>query len=84
MQVASMTLEMPDSAPSQMSDIPKDKKTHQMNPANRKVAITETMLDTEEGADIVMVNLGLSYLDIVRDIANEAETPIAIYQVSGE
>ncbi len=61
-----------------------DKKTYQMNPANRKVALTETVLDIQEGADIVMVKPGLAYLDIVRDIANEVETPIAVYQVSGE
>ncbi len=61
-----------------------DKKTYQMNPANRKVALTETILDIQEGADIVMVKPGLAYLDIVRDIANEVETPIAVYQVSGE
>lgn len=61
-----------------------DKKTYQMNPANRKVAVTETMLDIQEGADIVMVKPGLAYLDIVRDLANEIETPIAVYQVSGE
>jgi len=61
-----------------------DKKTYQMNPANRKVALTETMLDIQEGADIVMVKPGLAYLDIVRDLANEIETPIAVYQVSGE
>lgn len=61
-----------------------DKKTYQMNPTNRKVALTETLLDLQEGADIVMVKPGLSYLDIVRDIANEIETPIAVYQVSGE
>lgn len=61
-----------------------DKKTYQMNPANRKAAITETLLDINEGADIVMVKPGLAYLDIVRDLANEIETPIAVYQVSGE
>lgn len=61
-----------------------NKKTYQMNPANRKVAVTETILDIQEGADIVMVKPGLAYLDIVRDLANEIETPIAVYQVSGE
>lgn len=61
-----------------------DKKTYQMNPANRKVALTETILDIQEGTDIVMVKPGLAYLDIVRDLANEIETPIAVYQVSGE
>ncbi len=61
-----------------------DKKTYQMNPANRKVAVTETILDIQEGADIVMVKPGLAYLDVVRDLANEIDTPIAVYQVSGE
>ncbi|WP_010523134.1 porphobilinogen synthase [Aquimarina agarivorans] len=61
-----------------------DKKTYQMDASNRKEAITETLLDIQEGADIVMVKPGLCYLDIVRDLANEIETPIAAYQVSGE
>ncbi len=73
-----------DSAPVDESDVPKDKSTYQMNPANRKEAITETLLDIEEGADIVMVKPGLCYLDIVRDLANTIEQPIAVYQVSGE
>ena len=73
-----------DSAPVDEADVPKDKSTYQMNPANRNVAITETLLDIEEGADIVMVKPGLCYLDIVRDIANTIEQPIAVYQVSGE
>lgn len=61
-----------------------DKKTYQMDPANRKEAVAETLLDIQQGADIVMVKPGLAYLDIVRDLANEIETPIAVYQVSGE
>lgn len=61
-----------------------DKKTYQMDFANRKEALTETLEDINEGADIVMVKPGLCYLDIVRDMANEIETPIAVYQVSGE
>ena len=61
-----------------------DKKTYQMDAANRKEALTETLLDIEQGADIVMVKPGLCYLDIVRDLANQIETPIAVYQVSGE
>jgi porphobilinogen synthase len=73
-----------DSAPVDVSDIPKDKKTYQMDPANRKEAIKETLADIEEGADIVMVKPGLCYLDIVRDIANQVQVPIAVYQVSGE
>jgi porphobilinogen synthase len=73
-----------DSAPVDEADVPKDKSTYQMSPTNRKEAITETFLDIEEGADIVMVKPGLCYLDIVRDIANTVEQPIAVYQVSGE
>lgn len=61
-----------------------DKKTYQMDFHNRKEALSETLLDIEEGADIVMVKPGLAYLDILRDLANEIETPIAAYQVSGE
>jgi len=73
-----------DSAPVDIKDIPKDKKTYQMDPANRKEAIKETLADISEGADIVMVKPGLCYLDIVRDIANEVNLPVAVYQVSGE
>ncbi|ARN72264.1 delta-aminolevulinic acid dehydratase [Nonlabens tegetincola] len=61
-----------------------DKKTYQMDPANRTEAIRETLMDIDEGADIVMVKPGLCYLDIVRDLKNEIEVPISVYQVSGE
>lgn len=61
-----------------------DKKTYQMDFHNRKEALSETLLDIEEGADIVMVKPGIAYLDIVRDLAEHIETPIAAYQVSGE
>nr|WP_042291187.1 porphobilinogen synthase [Nonlabens ulvanivorans] len=61
-----------------------DKKTYQMDPANRSEAIRETLMDIDEGADIVMVKPGLCYLDIVRDLKNEIEVPISVYQVSGE
>ncbi len=61
-----------------------DKKTYQMDPANREEAIRETLMDIEEGADIVMVKPGLCYLDIVRDIKNAVTVPVAVYQVSGE
>jgi len=61
-----------------------DKKTYQMDYANRKEAIVETLRDIEEGADIVMVKPGLAYLDIVRDIRESVSAPIAVYQVSGE
>ena len=61
-----------------------DKKTYQMDVANRKEAIVEAQRDIEEGADIIMVKPGMAYLDIVRDLANELKAPIAVYQVSGE
>lgn len=61
-----------------------DKKTYQMDPANREEAIKETLMDIEEGADIVMVKPGLCYLDIVRDIRSAVDVPVAVYQVSGE
>lgn len=73
-----------DSAPVDLQDIPKDKQSYQMDPANRDEAIKETLMDIEEGADIVMVKPGLCYLDIVRDIRNAVDVPVAVYQVSGE
>jgi porphobilinogen synthase len=73
-----------DSAPVNMQDIPKDKKTYQMDYANRFEAVRETEMDIDEGADIVMVKPGLCYLDIVRDIKNQVDVPVAVYQVSGE
>ncbi|MFH6602949.1 porphobilinogen synthase [Maribacter algicola] len=73
-----------DSAPVDLRNVPKDKKTYQMDPANRFEAIKETQMDIEEGADIIMVKPGLCYLDIVREIRNEVDVPVAVYQVSGE
>tara|TARA_R100001369_G_scaffold29172_4_gene52576 strand:- start:58354 stop:59328 length:975 start_codon:yes stop_codon:yes gene_type:complete len=61
-----------------------DKKTYQMDPANREEAIRETLMDIEEGADIIMIKPGLCYLDIVREIKNAVTVPVAVYQVSGE
>ena len=61
-----------------------DKRSYQMDPANRLEALTETLRDIEEGADIVMIKPGLAYLDIIRDIRENVEVPIAAYQVSGE
>ena len=61
-----------------------DKKTYQMDSANRQEALREVFTDIEEGADFVMVKPALPYLDIVRDIANNVEIPIAVYNVSGE
>ena len=61
-----------------------DKKTYQMDFANRREAIKETLLDVEEGADIVMVKPALSYLDIIKEVKNTVTVPVAAYQVSGE
>jgi len=73
-----------DSAPVDAQNIPKDKKTYQMDYGNREEAIRETLMDIDEGADIVMVKPGLCYLDIVREIKEAVNVPIAVYQVSGE
>ncbi|HOA37025.1 MAG TPA: porphobilinogen synthase [Flavihumibacter sp.] len=61
-----------------------DKKTYQMNYANRLEAIKETLLDVEEGADIVMVKPALSYLDIIREVKNQVTVPVSAYNISGE
>lgn len=61
-----------------------DKKSYQMNPANRVEALREVQLDISEGADIVMVKPALSYLDIIREVKNTVHVPVAAYQVSGE
>src|SRR5215216_1851114 len=61
-----------------------DKKTYQMDYANRTEAIKETLMDIEEGADIVMVKPALSYLDIIREVKNLVEVPVSAYHVSGE
>lgn len=65
-------------------EVPKDKKTYQMDYHNRIEAIRETRMDIDEGADIVMVKPGIAYLDIVREIKNAFDVPVAVYQVSGE
>jgi porphobilinogen synthase len=61
-----------------------DKKTYQMDYANRTEAIREAMMDVEEGADIVMVKPGLPYLDIVREVKNAVDVPVSVYNISGE
>jgi len=61
-----------------------DKKTYQMNPANSREALIEAQLDTEEGADFLMVKPALSYLDVIKDLSNNFDLPIAAYNVSGE
>ncbi len=61
-----------------------DRRSYQMNPANRDEAINESIEDEKEGADILMVKPALAYLDIVRDIRNNTRLPLAVYNVSGE
>jgi porphobilinogen synthase len=61
-----------------------DKKTYQMNPANRMEAIKEVMIDVEEGADIIMVKPAHAYLDIIREVKNQIHLPVSAYHVSGE
>ncbi len=61
-----------------------DKKTYQMDPANVKEAIRETLLDIDEGADMVMIKPGLPYLDVIRAVSEVSAVPVAVYNVSGE
>jgi porphobilinogen synthase len=61
-----------------------DKKTYQMDFANRLEAIREVQTDVEEGADIVMVKPALSYLDIIREVKNAVSVPVSAYNISGE
>ena len=61
-----------------------DKKTYQIDPANRREAIQEAQLDEEEGADILMVKPGLPYLDVLRELREATALPLAAYNVSGE
>lgn len=73
-----------DSAPKEGDDIPKDKKTYQMNPANKREALIEAELDLSEGADFLMVKPALNYLDVIHLLKENFELPIAAYHVSGE
>ena len=61
-----------------------DKKTYQMDYANRVEAVREAVMDVEEGADIVMVKPALSYLDIIREVKNKVDVPVSCYNISGE
>ena len=61
-----------------------DRRHYQMDPANRREALREARIDAEEGADVLMVKPGLPYLDVVADLREEFEHPIAAYNVSGE
>ena len=79
-----------DSAPKENKDnaelveVPQDKKTYQMDYANRLEAIKEALWDVEEGADMVMVKPGIAYLDIVREVKNAVNVPVTVFHVSGE
>ncbi len=73
-----------DSAPVDVPDVPKDKKTYQMNPANGKEALREAGLDIEEGADILMIKPAVAYLDIIHNIKKTSTVPVSAYHVSGE
>ncbi|AFR47560.1 porphobilinogen synthase [Gordonia sp. KTR9] len=66
------------------SSLQGDRRTYQQDAANRVEALREVRLDLEEGADIVMVKPAMSYLDIVRDVADMSDVPVAAYQISGE
>jgi porphobilinogen synthase len=66
------------------SQLQGDRRTYQMDPANRTEAMQEVQLDLAEGADMVMVKPALSYLDIISDVAEASDVPVAAYQVSGE
>ncbi|MBD7911649.1 porphobilinogen synthase [Clostridium cibarium] len=61
-----------------------DRKTYQMDPANRLEAFREVEMDINEGADIIMIKPALSYLDIIREVRSSTDVPIAAYSVSGE
>ena len=61
-----------------------DKKTYQMDYSNRLEAVKETLMDIEEGADIVMVKPALAYLDIIREVKNAVNVPVSAYNISGE
>ena len=66
------------------SSLEGDRRTYQQDPANRREAVREALLDIEEGADIVLVKPALGYLDLVRDVREAVDVPVAAYNVSGE
>ncbi len=73
-----------DSAPKKNQDVPKDKKTYQMDFHNSREAMDEVLKDVAEGADIIMIKPGIPYLDIVSKVRETIDLPIAVYHVSGE
>lgn len=66
------------------SSLQGDRRTYQQDPANRREALRELDLDLTEGADLVMVKPAMSYLDILREVADRSPVPVAAYQISGE
>ncbi|MFW6050524.1 MAG: porphobilinogen synthase [Myxococcota bacterium] len=73
-----------DAADSAPREGPKDRRSYQMDPANRREALREVRLDLDEGADMVMVKPALAYLDVLRDVREAVDVPVAAYHVSGE
>ena len=73
-----------DSAPIENKNIPKDKKTYQMNPSNKREALIEAQHDELEGADFLMVKPAINYLDVIHILKENSDLPIAAYHVSGE
>jgi porphobilinogen synthase len=73
-----------ESAPREGPGVPKDRKGYQMDPANAREALREVELDVREGADMIMVKPAVPYLDIVRQIRDRFDLPLAAYHVSGE
>ena len=73
-----------DSGPADAPNVPRDKKTYQMDPANAREASIEAMLDEDEGADFLMVKPALPYLDVICRLRAATDLPIAAYHVSGE
>ena len=66
------------------SSLQGDRRTYQQDAANRLESVRELLADLDEGADMVMVKPAMSYLDIVRDVADRTQAPVAAYQISGE
>ncbi len=73
-----------DSAPVDAANVPKNKRTYQMDPANAREAFVEAALDEAEGADLLMVKPALLYLDVIARLRAQTDLPIAAYHVSGE
>ncbi|MEM9468729.1 MAG: porphobilinogen synthase [Pseudomonadota bacterium] len=65
-------------------DLPTDRKTYQLDPSNAREAIRDALMDEQEGADMLMVKPGMAYLDVLKELRQRTELPLAAYQVSGE